>query len=68
MLVSLLIISIPAPPIGYSSSLTMEGGQEKYEPLPRWGHVSVAIGDKMYLWGGRIENFSEDSQKKVSES
>ena len=52
----------------YSFTMPMESGQEKYEPLPRWGHVSVAIGDKMYLWGGRIENFSEDSQKKVSES
>lgn len=40
--------------------------QTRYEPLPRWGHVSVVIGNKLYLWGGRIEDFSEESKKEVS--
>ena len=39
---------------------------ERYEPQPRWGHVSVTIGDKLYMWGGRIENFSGSSKKEVS--
>ena len=38
----------------------------RYEPLPRWGHISVAIGNKIYMWGGRIEDFSDDSKKQVS--
>lgn len=40
--------------------------QSRYEPLPRWGHVSAVIGNKLYLWGGRIEDFSEESKKEVS--
>ena len=40
--------------------------QIHYEPLPRWGHVSVVIGNKLYLWGGRIEDFSEEGKKEVS--
>lgn len=40
--------------------------QTRYEPLPRWGHVSVVIENKLYLWGGRIEDFSEESKKEVS--
>jgi hypothetical protein len=42
--------------------------QTRYEPLPRWGHVSVVIGNKLYLWGGRIEDFSEESKTEVSPS
>ena len=38
----------------------------RYEPLPRWGHVSVVIGNKLYLWGGRIEDFSDEGKKEVS--
>ena len=48
----------------YRYSAVME---DRYEPMPRWGHISVAIGDKMYLWGGRIDDFSNESQKKVCE-
>ena len=46
----------------------MDEGPEhsRYEPLPRWGHVSVVIGSKLYLWGGRIEDFSDESKKEVS--
>lgn len=36
-----------------------------YEPAPRWGHTSVTIGDKVYMWGGRTEDFSENSKKQV---
>lgn len=37
----------------------------RYEPLPRWGHASVTIGTKVYMWGGRIEDFSETSKQEV---
>ena len=45
----------------------MDEGPEhaRYEPLPRWGHVSIVIDNKHYLWGGRIEDFSEESKKEV---
>ena len=39
--------------------------QVHYEPLPRWGHVSVVISNKLYLWGGRIEDFSDEGKKEV---
>jgi len=44
----------------------MTGSEERYEPLARWGHISVAIGDKVYLWGGRIQDFSDQSRSIVS--
>ena len=37
----------------------------QYEPLPRWGHISVTIGNKAYMWGGRTEDFSDAQKKKV---
>ena len=39
--------------------------ENKYEPLPRWGHASVAIGDKVFMWGGRTEDFSDTSKQEV---
>ncbi len=41
-------------------------GVSAYEPASRWGHTSVNIGDKVYMWGGRTDNFSESSRKDVS--
>lgn len=38
---------------------------EKYEPLPRWGHASIIAGDKLYMWGGRTEDFSDHTKEKV---
>lgn len=38
-----------------------------YEPQPRWGHTSVTIGDRVFMWGGRIDDFSESAKKDVSE-
>lgn len=35
----------------------------RYEPDPRWGHASVAHGPKVYVWGGRLEDFSPSSRK-----
>lgn len=30
-----------------------------YEPSPRYGHYSAAIGGKLYAWGGRTQDFSD---------
>lgn len=37
----------------------------RYEPVPRWGHTSVTIGDRVYMWGGRTDDFSESYRKQV---
>ncbi len=37
-----------------------------YEPQPRWGHTSVTIGDRVFMWGGRIDDFSVSAKKEVS--
>ena len=42
-----------------------EGVAGGYEPLSRWGHVSVSLQGKVYMWGGRTEDFSESQQRKV---
>ena len=60
---SLLSFLLPHFPL----SSGMDNGVERYEPLPRWGHASVAIGNKVYMWGGRTEDFSDDRKKKVAE-
>ena len=44
--------------------MAAEYGARK-EPLPRWGHVTVSLGGKVFMWGGRTEDFSESQQKKV---
>ena len=36
-----------------------------YEPLPRFGHNAVAIGEKLYVHGGRIQDWSESSKTKL---
>ena len=43
----------------------MATGEGAYEPLPRWGHTSVTIGDRVYMWGGRTDDFSESMRKTV---
>ncbi len=39
--------------------------ETKYEPLSRWGHTTATIGDRIYMWGGRIDDFSEESKREV---
>ena len=29
-------------------------------PSPRWGHFSAAVGDQLYVWGGKTENFHSE--------
>lgn len=37
-----------------------------YEPLPRWGHAIVSVGDRVYMWGGRTEGFSVSTRKSLA--
>ena len=37
-----------------------------YEPCPRWSHYIISIGGKVYLWGGRLENFTAQRRKQLS--
>ena len=40
-------------------------GQTKlYEPSPRYGHGADAVEGRCYLWGGRVQDFSESGRRK----
>ena len=39
---------------------------EKYEPLPRYGHISCRVGSKVVVQGGRTKDFSEKSRQHLS--
>ena len=41
-------------------------GRKPYEPLPRYGHYSVPINGKLHVWGGRTQDWSESSRKKLA--
>ena len=42
-------------------------GQTKlYEPFPRFQHGTAAVGGRGYLWGGRVEDFSESGRRKLA--
>ena len=36
-----------------------------FEPSPRWGHYSAAVGEQLYIMGGCTENFSGAQQQCV---
>ena len=38
----------------------------KYEPLPRFCHISECVGSKVLVQGGRTKDFSEKSRKHLS--
>ena len=38
----------------------------KYEPLPRFDHVSQSVGSKVLVQGGRTKDFSEKSRQHLS--
>ena len=38
----------------------------KYEPLPRFDHISCRVGSKVVVQGGRTEDFSEKSRQHLS--
>ena len=39
---------------------------DKYEPLPRYLHISCRVGSKVVVQGGRTKDFSEKSRQHLS--
>ena len=37
----------------------------KYEPLPRYNHISGCVGSKLVVQGGRTKDFSEKSKQQL---
>ena len=50
--------------MAFFSQLT--GSSAKYEPLPRFDHVSQSVGSKVLVQGGRTKDFSEKSRQHLS--
>ena len=44
----------------------LSGSAAKYEPLPRFGHVSQSVGSKVVVQGGRTKDFSEKTQQRLT--
>ena len=42
------------------------GSSAKYEPLPRYLHLSVNVGSKVIVQGGRTKVFSEQSKQHLA--
>ena len=50
-----------------ASILSSLFGQTKlYQPSPRFGHGTAAVGGRCYLWGGRVQDFSESGRRKLA--
>jgi len=48
-----------------ASIFSSKFGQTKvYEPSSRWGHYAASVGEKWFLWGGRVPDFSASGKKK----
>ena len=42
-------------------------GQTKlYEPSPRFHHGAAPAGGRCYLWGGRVQDFSQSGRRKLA--
>ena len=37
-----------------------------YEPSPRFLHGTAPVGRRCYLWGGRVQDFSESCRRKLT--
>ena len=37
-----------------------------YEPSPKFGHGAALVGGRCYLWGGRVQDFSESGGRKLA--
>ena len=42
------------------------GDAKDYQPASRFWHCAAPVGDRLYLWGGRTENFSTSSRRKLA--
>ena len=49
-----------------SSMSSLSGQTKQCEPSPRFGHRAAQIGGRCYLWGGRVQDFSESRRKKLA--
>ena len=45
---------------------SMLGDVKYYQPAPRAWHGAAPIGDRLYMWGGITEDFSESGRRKVA--
>ena len=48
------------------SKLWTPSSSDKYEPLPRFWHISCGVGSKVLVQGGRTKDFSEKSRQHLS--
>ena len=44
----------------------LTGSSSKYEPLPRFCHISSRVGSKVVVQGGRTKDYSEKSRQHLS--
>ena len=44
----------------------LTGASTKYEPLPRFDHISESVGSKVLVQGGVTKDFSEKSQQHLT--
>ena len=50
-----------------ASILSSLFGQTKFcEPSPRFFHGASQVGGRCYLWGGRVQDFSESGRRKLA--
>ena len=56
-------ISVVVHTIAMASIL---GDTKYYEPAPRAWHGAASIDNRLYLWGGQTEDFSESSRRKLA--
>ena len=42
------------------------GDAKNYQPASRFWHRAAPIGDRLYMWGGRTEDFSASSRRKLA--
>ena len=60
----------PDPPISVCLAmawfLRLTGSSAKYEPLPRFLHISGSVGSKVVVQGGRTKDFSEKSRQQLT--
>ena len=63
----LILISKPRP-FGLVAALLsrLTGSSAKYEPLPRFRHVSQTVSSKVVVQGGRTKDFSETSREHLA--
>ena len=52
--------------IGMASLLSLTGSSAKYEPLPRFDHISGSVGSKVVVQGGLTKDFSEKSRQQLT--